>query len=136
MLVNTSLNGPGDPNIETPAEAIQWFLENSGVDALLLDGVVSTPRPATAVLEGKLLIPAPDALVTQAGPRDARHVVVIHGAFSHELVSPTLRAIFLSARPATTSELFAAGDAAGITGAYRLVVAGALELVAGEGRSA
>lgn len=136
VLVNTSLNGPGEPIIETPAEAIQWFLENPDVDALVLDGLVVTRRPATAVLEGTSLAPAPDVLVTQAGSRDARRVVVIHGAFSHELASPVLRALFLSGAPVAASALFAAGDPAGITEAYRLVIAGALMLAPGEERRA
>ena len=38
VVLNTSLNGPGEPIIETDEEALR-FLVNSGLDALYLDGV-------------------------------------------------------------------------------------------------
>ena len=36
--MNTSLNGPGEPIVETPDDAIN-FLMSSDLDALYLDGV-------------------------------------------------------------------------------------------------
>jgi predicted NodU family carbamoyl transferase len=37
VVMNTSLNGPGEPIVETPDDAVR-FLLNSGVDVLYLDG--------------------------------------------------------------------------------------------------
>lgn len=50
ILCNTSLNGPGEPIIETPAQAVKWFLENPGVDYLLLnDELISRKNPDDVV---------------------------------------------------------------------------------------
>jgi len=38
VLINTSMNGPGEPIVERPEEALQFFLR-SGLEALYLDGV-------------------------------------------------------------------------------------------------
>ena len=37
VVMNTSLNGPGEPIVESPEEALA-FLRGSGVDVLYLDG--------------------------------------------------------------------------------------------------
>jgi carbamoyltransferase len=37
VVMNTSLNGPGEPIVETPEDAVR-FLQNSGIDVLYLDG--------------------------------------------------------------------------------------------------
>jgi carbamoyltransferase len=42
FLCNTSFNGPGEPLVETPAEAIALFQATPGIDALLLDGLLIT----------------------------------------------------------------------------------------------
>ena len=36
VLLNTSLNGPGEPILETEEQAVE-FLETTGIDALILD---------------------------------------------------------------------------------------------------
>ncbi len=38
VLMNTSLNGPGEPIVEQPSEALSFF-ENSGIDVLYIDGM-------------------------------------------------------------------------------------------------
>jgi carbamoyltransferase len=37
ILVNTSLNGPGNPIVESPKEAIEFFLSNSDIDFLIMN---------------------------------------------------------------------------------------------------
>ena len=37
VVLNTSFNGPGEPIVDTPTEAIN-FLKSSGIDALYLQG--------------------------------------------------------------------------------------------------
>lgn len=39
VLVNTSLNGQDEPIVETPTQALKFFVENVGVDALVLEGL-------------------------------------------------------------------------------------------------
>lgn len=39
VVLNTSFNGPGQPIIETPAEAIAFLVDHPGLDVLYLDGV-------------------------------------------------------------------------------------------------
>ncbi len=44
ILVNTSLNGAGEAMIETPNEAVQFFLDHEDVDDLLIDGWMVSRR--------------------------------------------------------------------------------------------
>jgi carbamoyltransferase len=37
MVLNTSFNGPGEPIVETPADALRFFV-GSSLDALYLEG--------------------------------------------------------------------------------------------------
>lgn len=50
ILLNTSLNGPDEPIIERPQEAIKWFLLHPDVDALLLDDLLITRLDAESFL--------------------------------------------------------------------------------------
>ncbi|MEQ8348153.1 MAG: carbamoyltransferase C-terminal domain-containing protein [Sneathiellaceae bacterium] len=55
VVINTSFNGPGQPVIETPAEAVD-FLLNAGLDRLYVDGRVlvrATAETATAEPAGR-----------------------------------------------------------------------------------
>ena len=45
VLLNTSFNGPGEPIVETPADAVR-FLTTTSLDALYVDGVKITRMPA------------------------------------------------------------------------------------------
>ena len=46
IVVNTSLNGPNEPMIQTPSEAVKFFLSRPLIDYLMLDNVVvSRNRP-------------------------------------------------------------------------------------------
>jgi carbamoyltransferase len=60
IVVNTSLNGPGQPIVETPEEALQFLLAHPDVDALWLEGRLvrraSRPSWTRALL-------APDTLI-------------------------------------------------------------------------
>ena len=40
MVLNTSFNGPGEPIVETPADALNCMLAN-GLDACVFPGVVA-----------------------------------------------------------------------------------------------
>jgi carbamoyltransferase len=46
VVLNTSFNGPGEPIVETPQEAIA-FLLSSEIDAVYLEGVRISRREAT-----------------------------------------------------------------------------------------
>ncbi|AOF82420.1 carbamoyltransferase family protein [Methyloversatilis sp. RAC08] len=39
MLVNTSLNGPDEPIVETPEEALRFFIKNAAIDALIIENL-------------------------------------------------------------------------------------------------
>ena len=43
VVMNTSFNGPGEPIVETPADALR-FLATTEVDAVYVDGVKVTRR--------------------------------------------------------------------------------------------
>ena len=43
VVLNTSLNGPAEPIVESPGEALA-FLRNSGADVLYMDGVKVSSR--------------------------------------------------------------------------------------------
>lgn len=43
VVLNTSLNGPGEPIVETPDDALR-FLLTTEVDAVYIDGVKVTRR--------------------------------------------------------------------------------------------
>jgi len=47
VLLNTSFNGPGEPIVETPADALH-FLTHTTLDALYLGGMRITRRPLPA----------------------------------------------------------------------------------------
>jgi carbamoyltransferase len=67
ILVNTSFNGPAEPIIESPREAIDWFLRNGDVDALLLEDRLIERKDVRAVLETMTLRPNPGVLVVMGG---------------------------------------------------------------------
>ncbi|ALV07414.1 carbamoyltransferase C-terminal domain-containing protein [Roseateles depolymerans] len=48
VLANTSLNGPDGPIVETPEEALRFFIENADIDALVLEDLFITRAPKWA----------------------------------------------------------------------------------------
>lgn len=96
ILANTSLNGPGEPIVESPFDAIQWFLEHDDVDFLLLEDRLVERRPAAEVLSGRRLAPNPSAFV-MASPEGAI-TVKVHDVATR-LSSRGLKALFAFGRP-------------------------------------
>ena len=43
VILNTSFNGPGEPIVETPAEALQFLLQTD-IDAVYIEGLRVTKR--------------------------------------------------------------------------------------------
>lgn len=86
MLANTSLNGPGEPIVETPTDAITFFLSHPNVDALLLNQllVTRTLKP----LCGPVRL-APDTMVSLFYPSAARRIILVRRNFSMEISAAT-----------------------------------------------
>jgi carbamoyltransferase len=101
ILVNTSLNGPGEPIIETPDQALQWFLEHEDVDYLLLDDQLVT-RKSTADLLGdkKLVANDKNKLVLSKGS-----FVVQLDNFATRIVSKDLKEVFLSGHTFSAAQI-------------------------------
>jgi carbamoyltransferase len=86
ILVNTSLNGPGEPIVETPADAITFFLSHPSVDALLLDQLLVTRT--LKLFRGRVWF-APDTIVSILYPSAARHIILVRRNFSMEISAAT-----------------------------------------------
>jgi carbamoyltransferase len=56
VVMNTSLNGPGEPIVETPEQALQ-FIANGHADVLYLDGVRVTAAEKVAARDPATLVP-------------------------------------------------------------------------------
>jgi carbamoyltransferase len=86
MLANTSLNGPGEPIVETPTDAITFFLSHPNVDALLLNQllVTRTLKP----LCGPVRL-APDTMVSLFYTSAARRIILVRRNFSMEISAAT-----------------------------------------------
>jgi carbamoyltransferase len=82
ILVNTSLNGPGEPIVQTPEEAIDFLLAHPGVDLLALDDILvrRASRP-----EVSLLRLAPDTIVTVIYPAGRKRVLLVRRGASCEI---------------------------------------------------
>jgi carbamoyltransferase len=86
ILVNTSLNGRGEPIIETPEQAVHFFITHPGVDLLLLnDQLVARGASPSA---GELRL-APDTIVSLIYPRGRRRILLTRRGISHEISKPT-----------------------------------------------
>jgi carbamoyltransferase len=62
VLCNTSLNGPGEPIVETPEEACRWLLDHPLLDALVLGDELLIRRDPGLVLRDRTLVPVHDRL--------------------------------------------------------------------------
>jgi carbamoyltransferase len=91
ILVNTSLNGPGQPIIETPQQAIDWFLRAPDVDGLLLGERSLRRRPTREVLRDAV-VRLDDTVVITFTTNESKRALLVRGAESIRL-SPELSAI-------------------------------------------
>ena len=90
ILVNTSLNGPGEPMVETPEQAIEFYNTHPDVDGLLLEDqlVRRVPRPWW---RGARL--APDTIVSCIYPLGKKRIILIRRAISLEVSERAFAAI-------------------------------------------
>jgi carbamoyltransferase len=87
ILVNTSMNGAKEPIIETPREALRFFLTNEGVDALLLDSWLVTrrdPWECEELKERKIRL-ADGCLISVIFPKGVKRVLVSRTSLSVEV---------------------------------------------------
>jgi carbamoyltransferase len=88
ILVNTSLNGPGDPIVETPHQALDFFLASEGVDFLVLgDNLV---RRAVEPSWHKTRL-ARDVIVSIIRPGDSPRFILLRRGRSMEVSQSALR---------------------------------------------
>jgi carbamoyltransferase len=100
VLVNTSLNGRGEPIVEEPREAVDFLLAHDGLHGLLLDGdLVTRTKPwERPELDGWVVRLAPGVVVSELHfARETKSVLSLRG-FSCEL-SPALRDALARLRP-------------------------------------
>jgi carbamoyltransferase len=88
ILVNTSLNGPGDPIAETPEKALDFFLASEGIVFLVLgDNLVR--RTVEPSWDGTRL--APDVIVSTIRPGNGPRFILLRRGRSMEVSKYTLR---------------------------------------------
>ncbi|WP_081064114.1 carbamoyltransferase C-terminal domain-containing protein [Burkholderia vietnamiensis] len=68
IILNTSLNGPAEPMIETAVDAIGFFRQNPDVDRLLLDRfeIARHPDPLSVIHPNTVVHTAPSLIVARA----------------------------------------------------------------------
>ena len=136
VLINTSLNGPAQPILETPEQAITWFLENDDVDTLLLDDLLIERRSLAEVIGDRALRPSAETFVLR-GPPDRTDptagpsIVVRLGTASLKVRSAALKTIFARNEAATLDELRARDEAVDEREIWSLLVRGILEACPG-----
>jgi Carbamoyltransferase C-terminus len=86
ILVNTSLNGPGEPIVETPDDAISFFLRSAAIDILMLDDL-AIRRPANPSLTGLRM--APDAFVMVTSVNESTRYLLVRRDQSMEISRAT-----------------------------------------------
>ena len=127
VLVNTSLNGPDEPILETPEQGVRWLLDNDDVDALLLDETLIERKALEEVLAGNTYTPHPGAFVL-TGPLSAseaeRKCIVRVETRSMAVTSPPLRALFASPSRTDLSELLRSEPSVDRRELWRLVARG------------
>ncbi|AHE29908.1 carbamoyltransferase C-terminal domain-containing protein [Burkholderia pseudomallei] len=74
VLVNTSLNGPGEPIVQLPHEALEFFLAHDDVDAVLLGTTLVKRRCKVDIQSARL---ARDTLVTFLDPLHEGRAILI-----------------------------------------------------------
>ena len=86
ILVNTSLNGPGEPIVQTPAQAITFFITHPNVDALWLEDRLICRSPSRPWVCARL---APDTIVSVVYPHQVKRIILLRREISLE-ISPEL----------------------------------------------
>lgn len=78
ILCNTSLNGPGEPILESPIQAVQWFLENEDVDFLLLNEHLVNRKNVHQIIKGIEIKQNPEAhvILTNNGTECSRSCIL------------------------------------------------------------
>jgi carbamoyltransferase len=134
ILVNTSLNGPGQPILETPDHAMTFFLEHRDIDHLLADELLISRDPAWAAGDAaaRSVRIAPDAFLTTLFPDGRPRTLLIRGKFSAP-VTPALAALLAGPGPLTLGGFLAAlapgaPDPGAIAGAREFFDSGCLVL--------
>jgi carbamoyltransferase len=136
VLVNTSLNGPGQPILETAAQAIGFFLDHRDIDLLLLNELLVSREPdwATGGAASRTVRVASDAFFTTMFPEGKPRTLLIRGRFS-TAVTPELAALLTTQDPPVTlSRFLAALDPDALATARDYFDSGCLVLVAAAGR--
>jgi len=90
VLVNTSLNGPGEPLVETPTDALSFFLAHPDVDLLMMDDrlIRRLERPSTLAVRM-----AHDTVVSIIHPDQGRRILLIRDGSSMEIREDTFTLI-------------------------------------------
>lgn len=86
ILVNTSFNGPGEPIVETPAQAIAFFRTHPNVDALWLEDRLLSRTPRRPWVCARM---APDTIVSVVYPHQRKRIILLRRESSLE-ISPEL----------------------------------------------
>jgi hypothetical protein len=84
-LVNTSLNGRGEPIVETPEQAAHFFVTHPGVDLLLLNDYLVARGASPSASDLRL---APDTIVSLIYPQGRRRILLTRRGISHEIPEP------------------------------------------------
>jgi carbamoyltransferase len=82
ILVNTSFNGPGQPILESPEDALDFLLRAEELDGILLEQEL-VRRDNEPLLRRYGL--ADEVIVTRIGPRSARRVILIREGLALEV---------------------------------------------------
>lgn len=82
LLANTSLNGPGEPMVETPEDAIAFFLSHQDINLLLFDNYLVSRR--SKLFHGAIRL-APDTIVTLIYPSAIRRIILLRRNVSMEI---------------------------------------------------
>ena len=106
VLVNTSLNGPGEPIVQTARQALAMFMTRRGIDALILgDRLVTRVAAQTmAPLDWTIELARETVLTTISRPAGENYLLVGAGARSCELSAAAGRALSAPSNRAGLSE--------------------------------
>lgn len=100
ILVNTSLNGPREPIVETADQAVSFYLANGDVDALLLNELLVLRDPEWDSPEARLRLVrvAHDTLISTVFPASGPCSLLLRGSRSLE-IAPALAALLSERSP-------------------------------------
>lgn len=92
ILVNTSMNGAGEPIIETPREALEFFTAHDDIDALLMESWLVFRRGnwEEEELKKRRIRLADGCIISLIFPNGVKKALVTRGALSFEISLATL----------------------------------------------